>query len=80
MHSSRMRTARSLSYGGFPDRNSPGQRPSGQDLPGETPWTDTPLQRPPYGDPPGQNPPPPAVDRQTPVKTLPLQSSFADGN
>ena len=44
MHSSRMRTARTLPYGGFPDRDPPGQRP---------PWTETPLDR----DTPGQRPP-----------------------
>ena len=42
----------------------------------ETPWTEIPLDR---DSPslPGQRPP---VDRQTPVKTLPSQTSFAGGN
>ena len=41
MHSSRMRTARSLLYGGLPDRDTPGQRPLDRDSPGQ----ETPLDR-----------------------------------
>ena len=53
MHSSRMRTARSLPYGGLSGR-PPRQRP---------PWTETPLERDPQTetpmdrDPPGKRPP-----------------------
>ena len=67
MHSSRMCTVRSLPYRGFSLTETPLDR--------ETPWTETPLT----GDPYGQRLPPPAVDRQTPVKSLPSQTSFAGG-
>ena len=56
MHSSRMRTARSLTYGG----GSPWQRPPGT----ETPWTETPWD----GDSPGQRPPRDR-DRDSPLWT-----------
>ena len=79
-----MRTACSLPYGGGgggggvfmtetpPDRGLPWT---------ETPWTETPRQRLPGQRPPDREPPDrdPTVDRQTPVKTLPLQTSFAGG-
>ena len=63
------------------DRDPPGQRPPWTETPQtETPWTDTPLNRhPPDRDPSGQRQDPP-VDRQTPVKTLPSQTSFVGGN
>ena len=64
------------------DRDPPGQRP-----PGQRPFrAETPLDREPPGqrlpppldrEPPGKRPP---ADRQTPVKTLPSQTSFAGGN
>ena len=73
-----MRTACSLPYGGGggggvfmtetpPDRGLP--------------WTETPRQRLPGQRPPDREPPDrdPTVDRQTPVKTLPSQTSFAGG-
>ena len=67
IHSSRMLTARSLSYGGLPDRDPSGQRPSGQDLPGETLWTETSLDRgSPWQRPPAQRPP----DRDPHTATL----------
>ena len=47
-HSNRMHTTHSSLYGGLPDRDSPGQRPSDRDPPG---------QRPSDRDPPGQRPP-----------------------
>ena len=68
MHSSRMRTARTLLYEGLPDRDPPLDRdpPSGQRPPGQRPT--------PYRDPSLDRDPP--VDRQTPVKTKPSQTSF----
>ena len=75
MHSSRMRTTRTLPYGGgFPDRPpSPGQSPPpGQSLPfNREPPGQRPLEqrRPPDRAPPGQSPPwtetPPDRDPQT---------------
>ena len=54
MHSSRMRTSRTLPYRrGLPDRDPPGQRPPldrdppGQRAPLETPWTENPHRDPP---------------------------------
>ena len=95
MYSSRMRIARSLPDrgGGLPDkrppldRDPPGQRPQWTDTPldrdpldRDPPWTETPLDRDPLvRDPPWIETPPPTVDRQTPVKTLPSQTSFAGG-
>ena len=40
-------------------------------LPDRDPWTETPLT---------EKLPPPPVDRQIPVKTLPSQTSFAGGS
>ena len=71
-----MRTAQTLPYGGLPDRDSldrdlppdrnhPDRDPMGQ----KSPRTETPSNR----EPPGQRPLP--LDRQTPVKTLPSQTS-----
>ena len=62
MHTSRMRTARSLPYrGGLSLRRagSPWQRPPGQRPPRQRPpWTETPLDRDTPGQrPPGQRPP-----------------------
>ena len=52
--------------------------PSGQSPPWtETPQTETPRDRDPGETPWTETPP---VDRQTPVKTLPSQTSFAGGN
>ena len=75
MHSSRMRIVRALPKRGVSMTESPQiETPPWTETPGqkspwtETPWTETPLDR----DPP--------VDRQAPVKTLPSQTSFADGN
>ena len=49
-------------------------------LPGQRrPWTETHLDRdPPWTETPWTKTPP--VDRQTPVKTLPSQTSFGGGN
>ena len=85
MHSSRIRTTRSLQYGGPPNRDPLDrdplheQRPPGQRPPGQRP-----LDRDPDRDPTGQRPPRwrlpwmenpfgqrlrPPLDRQTPMKT-----------
>ena len=62
------------------DRDPQDRNPSEQ----RHPWTETPGQRPPGQRPLRQRPsgqrPPPPVDRQTPVKTLPSQTSFTHGN
>ena len=75
MHSSRMRIAYSLLYRGrgVLTETLPGQRPPRTETPGQrSPWTETPGQRPLDRDPPGQRSP---SCGQTPVKTLPSQTS-----
>ena len=72
MLSSRMRTASSLPTFFSLDRDPPGQRPPPRT---ETPWTETPNgQRPPWKE--TETSP---MDKQTPVKTLPSQTSLAGG-
>ena len=78
MHSSRMRTARSLPYGGGlcsrgfslteipPGQRPPRQRPLGQ----RPPWTETPLDR----DRPGQRPP----GQRPPLDIDPLDRDLLD--
>ena len=82
MHSSRMHTDRSLLYINPPDRAPPDRDPPGQRPPWtETHWTKNPLDREPLDrDPPGMETETTPVDRQTPVKTLPSETSFAGGN
>ena len=70
MHTSKMRTACSLPYGGLclgglPDRDLPGQR--------NPTWTKTP-QTPPGQRPPGQRPPVLRSPRQRPSDRDPLQT------
>ena len=64
------------------ERDLSGQRPPGTQIPPDREPSSgqrhSPGQRPPWTETlPGQRSP---VDRQTPVKTLPSQTSFADGN
>ena len=94
MDSSRMRTARSLPYGGSLSGGSPWTEtpsPWTETLP-RPPWTETPTS--PDRNPPGQRPPdrdpsqtetpldrdpdPPPVDRQTPVKQNPSTANRVD--
>ena len=79
MHSSRMRTARPLPYGGLPDRDPPGQRPLQTETPpGRRPHGQRPpRQRPPDRDPPDTDPPPTEIPwTETPLDII----SFAGGN
>ena len=74
-----------------PDREPSDRDPPQREtlLDRDFPRTETPRQRPPETETPGQRPPPieaplgqrlrPPVDRQTPVKTQPSQTSFAGG-
>ena len=79
MHSSMMRTARSLPYGGLPDKElsrqkiPPGQRPPGQ----RPPWTETIWIETPWSGSKWHHTETP-VNRQTPVKHY-LVSNFAGG-
>ena len=87
MHSSRIRTAGSVSYGGLPDRDSPGQRPPDRDPMVKDPPDRDPLDRDSPGErPPGQRPIPdrdlpPHEQNDTQVKKHYLPAnSFAGGN
>ena len=77
-----MLTARSLLYGGFSLTETPLDRDPSLDKDPPTLNRDpSALDRDPLDrDPPGQRSPPPPVDRQTPVKTLPSQTSYVGGN
>ena len=79
MQFSRMRTAR-LYHMGVLLTETPIDR--------DPPWTETPWTEPPGQSPQDRDPPPDGnpldrdrpMNRQTPVKLLPSQTSFADGN
>ena len=71
MHSSRMRTAHSLLYGGLADRDPPGKRPPGQR---PHPWTETPpLDRDPT---PGQRPHRDPTDRDPLDRDPPVHLTY----
>ena len=68
--------------GGLPERNPPWTAAPGEKHPPpdrNTPWTETPQIETPQTENPWTETPP-SVDRQTPVKTLPSETSFAGGN